>query len=229
MLEPERLALIIQPAYNGIILCQYYPIGAITQVKVAGQLADPSLYIVDLPNGEVVFQQKPRKTASVDTRFRQAQFDAVETGNTAIDPLNATNPLTRTAYAKISQATPLLKLKQTTVMPALGEINKVFLRVEHFVEEKLPNDSITASLSGVGSLGVLSPPSSDDLALTSGSTDITHNHLDTFGFPVNNPNHVHTATSEADHVVVQGASATRHCRKATSPRSVMSARPMRSA
>jgi len=91
-------------------------------------------------------------------------------------------------------------------MPVLGEINKVFLRVEHFVEEKLPNDSVVARFEGLGQVGELSPPAADDVALTSGSTDITHTHLDTLSFPVNNPDHLHGASSEADHIVVQGAS-----------------------
>lgn len=183
-----------------------YPISAISSVKVAGELADAADYSVDLANGEVVFSAKPRKVVSVDTRFLQAQFDAVATGNTAIDPLNATDPNSRTAFAKISQANRKLKLKQTTPMTALGEINKVLLRVEHFVEEKLPNDSIVARVEGLGDVGTLSSPADVDLASTTGDTDITHNHLDTFGFPVNLPNHLHSATTEADRVVIQGAS-----------------------
>ncbi|CAI2719740.1 hypothetical protein [Nitrospina watsonii] len=182
-----------------------YPIADIRNVQVAGQPADPALYTVDVANGEVVFNQKPRRTQSIDTRFLQAQFDAVAAGNTAVDAIKATDPSGKTRYAQINQFQPLLKLQQTDVMPALGEINKVFLRVEHFVEEKLPNDTVVARFEGLGQVGVLSPPSADDVALTSGSTDITHTHLDTLGFPVNNPDHLHGATSEADHITVQGA------------------------
>ena len=183
-----------------------YSISGISNVKVAGELADGSSYSIDLAKGEVIFSAKPRKVVSVDTRFLQAQFDAEATGNTALDPLNATNPFSRTAFAKISQANRKLKLKQTTNMAALGEINKVLLRVEHFVEEKTPNDSIVARFEGLGDMGTLSAPADVDAANTTGDTDITHNHLDTLGFPVNIPNHLHTATSEADHVVIQGAS-----------------------
>ena len=183
-----------------------YPISTISNVKVAGELAAATAYTIDLANGEVIFSEKTRKVVSVDTRFLQAQFDAEATGNTALDPLNATNPFSRTAFAKISQANRKLRLKQTTNMAALGEINKVLLRVEHFVEEKLPNDSIVARLEGLGDVGTLSSPADVDLASTSGDTDITHNHLDTLGFPVNTPNHLHTATSQADRVVIQGAS-----------------------
>ena len=183
-----------------------YPISAISNVKVAGVLAAASGYAVDVAKGEVVFNAKPRKVVSVDTRFLQAQFDAEAAGNTALDPLNATDPFSRTAFAKISQANRKLKLQQTTQMAALGEINKVLLRVEHFVEEKLPNDSLVARLEGLGDVGTLSSPADVDLASTTGDTDITHNHLDTLGFPVNTPNHLHPATSEADHTLIQGAS-----------------------
>lgn len=183
-----------------------YPIADIRNVKVAGVPADPALYTIDLDAGEVVFSEKPRRTQSIDTRFLQAQFDAVAPGNTAVDPLKATDPTGRTQYARINQLQPLLKLQQTDVLPVLGEINKVFLRVEHFVEEKLPNDSVQVRFEGLGQVGQLSPPSADDLALTTGSTDITHTHLDTLSFPVNNPDHLHGASSEADHIVVQGAS-----------------------
>ncbi|NIQ97535.1 MAG: hypothetical protein GWN87_27690, partial [Desulfuromonadales bacterium] len=183
-----------------------YPIAGISNVKVAGEPADAGSYSVDLANGEVVFTDKPRRVVSVDTRFLQAQFDAVAAGNSALDPLNATDANSRTAFARISQLNPALKLQQTTNMAAIGEINKVLLRVEHFVEEKLPNDSIVARISGLGSAGTLSSPADTDGASTTGDTDITHNHLDTLGFPVNTPNHLHTATSEADHVVIQGAS-----------------------
>jgi hypothetical protein len=183
-----------------------WPIAAIRNVKVAGELADAAGYAIDLAKGEVIFSEQPRRVVSVDTRFLQAQFDAVATGNTALDPLNATDPLSRTAFAQISQVARKLRLQQTTAMASIGEINKVLLRVEHFVEEQLPNDSIIARIDGLGDIGVLSPPASADTASTTGSTDITHNHLDTLGFPVNIPNHQHTATTEADRVVIQGAS-----------------------
>ncbi|MGP0566297.1 MULTISPECIES: hypothetical protein [unclassified Nitrospina] len=183
-----------------------YPIKDIRNVQVAGVPADPASYSIDVSKGEVVFTEKPCRTQSIDTRFLQAQFDTVAGGNTAVDAIKAMDPGGKTQYARINQFQPLLKLQQTDAMPSIGEINKVFLRVEHFVEEKLPNDSVVARFEGLGQVGVLSPPSADEGALTSGSTDITHTHLDTLGFPVNNPDHLHGATSEADHIIVQGAS-----------------------
>lgn len=54
-------------------------------------------------------------------------------------------------------------------------------------------------------MGVLSPPAKDDVAVTTGSTDMTHNHLDTFGFPIDIPQPPISPTSNADHVVEQGA------------------------
>ena len=168
-----------------------YPIKQISNVKVDGQPADAGDYSLDLPNGEVVFNKKPEKADSLDTKFLQAQFDAIGAGNTATDPLNAADPTTKTQYAQINQAANTLSLKQTDVMPAIGVIGKVKLRVEHFVEEKLPNDSLTVDVVGVGQVGVLSPPATADAIGAVGNVDITHTHLDTLGFPISDPTHKH--------------------------------------
>jgi hypothetical protein len=168
-----------------------YLIQQISAVKVDGQPADAGDYSVDLPNGEVVFNKKPEKSDSLDTKFLQAQFDGIGTGNNAVDPLNAADPITRTAYAKINQTSNTLSLKQTDSMPAIGVIGKVKLRVEHFVEEKLPSDSLSVDIVGVGQVGTLSPPATDDGVGSQGNVDITHTHLDSLGFPVSDPTHQH--------------------------------------
>jgi hypothetical protein len=168
-----------------------YPIKQISAVKVDGQIADAGDYSVDLVNGEVVFNKKPEKADSIDTKFLQAQFDAIGTGNNAVDPLNAADPNTRTSYAKINQTTNILSLKQTYVMPAIGTIGKVKLRVEHFVEEKLSNDNLSVDVVGVGQAGTLSPPATDDGVGSQGNVDITHTHLDSLGFPLTDPTHQH--------------------------------------
>lgn len=169
-----------------------YPIKEISNVRVGGHLADSDDFSVDIDNGEVVFSSKPKKTDSIDTKFLQAQNDTVGTGNTAIDPKSANTPNSPTSYAKINQSTRVLSLKQTDSLPNIGTIGKVLLRVEHFVEEKLPNDSLTAHISGVGQVGTLSAPAVDDAVVSSGTTDITHTHLDTFGFPISDPKHQHS-------------------------------------
>jgi hypothetical protein len=168
-----------------------YPVQQIGAVKVDGQLASAGDYSVDLANGEVVFNKKPEKADSIDTKFLQAQFDAVGTGNNAVDALNATDPNTRTSYAKINQSANTLSLKQTDAMPAIGVIGKVKLRVEHFVEEKLPNDSLSVDIVGVGQVGTLSAPAVDDGMGSQGNVDITHQHLDSLGFPITDPTHRH--------------------------------------
>ncbi|MCH8313403.1 MAG: hypothetical protein IID17_10500, partial [Nitrospinae bacterium] len=151
-----------------------YAIKQISNVKVDGQPANAGDYSLDLANAEVVFNKKPEKADSLDTRFLQAQFDAIGVGNTATDPLNAANPATKTEYAHINQAASVLSLKQTDVLPAIGVIGKVKLRVEHFVEEKLPNDSLTVDVVGVGQVGTLSPPATADAIGSQGNVDITH-------------------------------------------------------
>jgi hypothetical protein len=169
-----------------------YPIQEISNVKVGGHLADSSDYSTNIIQGEVVFSSKPKKSDSIDTKFLQAQNDQVGAGNNAGNPTNATIPNSPTNYAQINQINNTLSLKQTDNLPNIGEIGKVFLRVEHFVEEKLPNDSLTAHITGVGQVGTLSAPAVDDVVVASGTTDITHSHLDTLGFPISDPQHQHT-------------------------------------
>ncbi len=168
-----------------------YPIKQISNVKVGGHLANSLDYSTNVIQGEVVFSSKPKKSDSIDTKFLQAQNDQVGSGNNAGNPTNATIPNSPTNYASINQSNNTLSLKQTDNLPNIGEIGKVFLRVEHFVEEKLPNDSLTAHITGVGQVGTLSAPAVDDVVLASGTTDITHTHLDTLGFPISDPQHEH--------------------------------------
>lgn len=182
-----------------------FPIQAITRVCVANQPVDPSDYVIDIDKGEVVFSQQPREVRSIDTKFLQLQFDAVAVGNTSLDASYALQPNPKTRYAKINQANRKLNLSQTDNLTPVGQIGRVLLRVEHFMEERLTSDSIAVRVSGIGEVGLLSPPAEDDVAITSGSTDMTHNHLDTFGFPIDIPQPPISPTSNADHVVEQGA------------------------
>lgn len=181
-----------------------YPIKAISNVRVGRHLADSQDFLIDVPKGEVVFSSKPKKSDSIDTKFLQAQNDVVGAGNTAINPNNAVIPNSPTTYAKINQSANVLSLRQADSLPNIGTIGKVFLRVEHFVEEKLPNDTMTAHVTGVGQVGTLSAPAVDDVVISSGTTDITHAHLDTLGFPIIDPTHFHTESTEPP-VVVQNA------------------------
>ena len=169
-----------------------YPIKAISNVRVGGHLADSGDFSIDVVNGEVVFSSKPKKSDSIDTKFLQAQNDVVGAGNSAINPTNANIPNSPTTYAKINQSAAVLSLRQTNSLANIGTIGKVLLRVEHFVEEKLPNDSMTAHVTGVGQVGTLSAPAADDVVVSSGTTDITHTHLDSLGFPISDPQHQHS-------------------------------------
>lgn len=176
-----------------------YPVSNISNVKVAGELADGAGYAVDLAKGEVVFSEKPRKVTSIDTRFLQAQFDAVATGNTASDPLLATDPKNRTQFSKISQVNPRLRLQQIDDMAELGQIQKVLIRVEHWAEEKIPNDILNVRVDDI-LVGTLSNPAQEDAAETVGTTDIEHLHLDDLGFPVSDPTHEHQLPRLTVHV-----------------------------
>jgi len=179
-----------------------YAIKQISGVQVDGQPADAGDYSIDLPNGEVVFNKKPEKADSLDTKFLQAQLDAIGTGNNAVDPLSAIDADTRTTYAKINQTNNILSLKQTTVMPAIGVIGKVKLLVHHFLEEKLPNDSLSVDIVGIGQVGVLSPPALDDVASSGNlTTDFTHSTLDNIGVALDDISHQHDVAFTQDQIV----------------------------
>ena len=167
-----------------------YPIASISNVKVAGERADESGYVIDPAKGEVVFSEQPRRVISVDTRFLQAQFDTAASGNTALEPLLATDPNNRTNFATLSQFTPRLRLEQTDDMANLGQIMKVLIRVEHWAEAHIPNDNLNVRVDGTF-VGTLSKPSPEDVAVTLGTTDIAHIHLDDLGFPISDPKHEH--------------------------------------
>jgi hypothetical protein len=167
-----------------------YPISNISNVKISGELADSTGYAIDLTKGEVIFSEQPRKVLSVDTRFLQTQFDVEAPGNTAQDPLLATDPKSRTHFAKISQANPKLRLQQTDNMTKLGQMLKVLIRVEHWSDEKIPNDDLKVRVDSLLA-GTLSKPAPEDGAITVGTTDIEHTHLDDLGFPVTDPKHKH--------------------------------------
>ena len=168
-----------------------YPIKSISNVKVAGHLVDAGLYTINLVTGEVVFTDKPVGSNNIDTKFLQAQFTAVGAGNNAVNPLNAAVPAAQTTYAKINSVNNNLSLKHAPTLANIGIIGKVLVRVEHFVESKLPNDHLELHITGIGKIGDLSPPATDDQVVTVGSTNIIHSHLDTFGFPISDPQHFH--------------------------------------
>ncbi|QPJ64582.1 MAG: hypothetical protein G3M78_03895 [Candidatus Nitrohelix vancouverensis] len=169
-----------------------YPIKSISRVRAGGHIADSGDYTIDLAKGEVVFADKPKLTDSIDTKFLQAQMDAVAAGNNAVDPSNAFIPNSPATYAKLHQGATPLALTQMDELANLGEIVSALVRVEHFMEEKLTADSLTVEIPGIGELGELPPPAIDDVALAVGDVDITHDTLiGTLTFPVSDPQHEH--------------------------------------
>ncbi len=158
-----------------------YGVNSIANLKIGGQPADPAEYSVDLSKGEATFFSQPQKIVANDSQFLRMEFDAVAPANTAINPANAMDPDAVTSLAEINQAAPSLKLQQTTAMPDRGFIKRALLGVEHYEEEKLPNDSIQVSLTSTGLLGTLKKPNANDRISIGGNVDIAHNHLETIG------------------------------------------------
>ncbi len=211
-----------------------YPIANISNVRIAGDPADSNEYTVDIASGEVTFNNRPKKVVSNDSRFLEMQFDAVGGQNTAINASAAFDPEAVTSHATINQNNPKLQLVQTNDLADRGEIFRVFLAVEHYEEEKLPNDTLVVSLPAVGVLGELSRPNADDAINVGGTVDIEHNHLETIGglidiehetgdtiegdtdidhphtedldFPLIDQDHVHQITSDGEVSEIQKAS-----------------------
>jgi hypothetical protein len=159
-----------------------FPIQSISNIRVAGETVDSSVYTIDPVKGEVIFADKPQRFESVDTKSEAIAFTITGSGNTALNPENAFDANNRTSSAKINQTNRTLSVKHEDELIDKGEIQQVFLRVEHFEEEKLPNDSISISLPGIGTVKSLSLPASEDLALTEGSADASHSTSDSLGF-----------------------------------------------
>ncbi|PIQ96548.1 MAG: hypothetical protein COV67_09050 [Nitrospinae bacterium CG11_big_fil_rev_8_21_14_0_20_56_8] len=170
-----------------------YPVLSIGNVRAGEKRVADGDFTVDLALGEIVFNEKPRQTDSVDTKFLQVQMDEAGAGNTALDPANAMVPNSPATYARINQGANTLALKQTDSLAPIGEIGKALVRVEHFVEEKLASDNLTVEIPGIGSLGQLPPPATDDGVLVVGDVDIEHDTLiGSLDFSITDPQHSHT-------------------------------------
>ncbi len=159
-----------------------FSIQSISNIRVAGEAVDSSIYSVDTVKGEVIFADKPQRFEATDTKSESISFTTTGSGNTALNPENAFDANNRTSSAKINQINRTLSVKHEDELTDKGEIQQVFLRVEHFEEEKLPNDSISISLPGIGTVKSLSLPASEDLANTEGSADAGHSTPDSLGF-----------------------------------------------
>jgi hypothetical protein len=158
-----------------------YGLKSVANVKVAGRPADASEYYVDLNRGEVVFRDHPKKIAAVDSQFLEVQFNAVDAANTALTPEFAFDAAAVTSHAVVRQTKPVLRLRRTGVPAGRGDIKRVFLAVEHFEQEKIPNDRVRVAIDSIGTLGYFSKPNADDSLLVDGNVDITHNHLENLG------------------------------------------------
>ncbi len=158
-----------------------FGVNNISNLKIGGQPVDPAEYSVDLAKGEATFFSQPQKIVANDSQFLRVEFDAVAPANTAIGAANAMDPDAVTSLAVINQTAPSLKLQQITSMPDRGFIKRALLGVEHYEEEKLPNDSIQVSLTSTGILGTLKKPNANDRIVIGGDVDIAHSHLETIG------------------------------------------------
>lgn len=209
------------------------PIKSIANVKVAGQNADPADYSIDLGRCEILFYKRPKKLAGVNSEFVALGFDTVAAGNSSVNATAAMNSNAATDHATINQVHPSLRLRRSQAVPNRGAIKTVRVGVEHFEEEKLPNDSLRVSLVSIVGFGWLSKPNSDDRIAVAGDTDITHNHVDTIGgnvdiahqhgnniggstniqhghtenlnFPLYDPGHVHQVFTDGERTLDQDA------------------------
>lgn len=158
-----------------------YPIKSINNVQVGGQPADSVDYSIDLDRCEVRFSSRPKILKSAYTEYLQLEFDAVADGNSAGGAGNASNPSAVTSNATINQISPSLRLKLTKTLANRGPIKKVYVGVEHYEEEKLPNDFVRVSIASIGILGNLAKPNSNDKITVGGQTNIGHGHLESIG------------------------------------------------
>lgn len=155
------------------------PVKSITKVKVGGFNAPAGIYSTqpDENPARIIFTEKPYSYQfAKGSTFLEMQFDATEADNTALFPHRAYDAASDATAAEIDENHARLSLKQATVNISRGEIVKAYLAVEHWESKPFVNDYAEVSLSGIGVLGRLSQPNTDDALAIDAEVDIDHGH-----------------------------------------------------
>lgn len=160
------------------------PLGAISEVQVAGYPAPAGIYTThpELDPARVVFSQPPYGLGyATGSSFLGMQFDAIGSGNTAVQPHLAYDAADDATAARIDKDHRKLALLQATVNPDRGQIVKAYLAVEHWADKNYVYDRCRVSVDGIGVVGYLSRPNPADTLDIEAEVDIDHGHTHQIG------------------------------------------------
>lgn len=153
------------------------PVTAITDVEVEGVAADTDSYTVDLENGLVIFPEPPSYTGySTSSQDDSVSFDTLGNSNTSYQGHYAYDEDSLATSALISENYPVLQVYRSTDVEELGQLVRIFLFVRHWASNYYSSDYVQVEVSGLGVVGTLSRPDSDDQIVLEADVVIDHGH-----------------------------------------------------
>jgi hypothetical protein len=187
------------------------PLASISNVKVAGYPPPSSIYsVIHEGNPAAIFFTEPPYSIqfSRSTNDELIFFDDETSNNTAKFPHYAFDGKASTS-AIINENNRTLAIIQLNPLRDIGQISKVFIRIEHFATDFYKNDSAGVILAGTGTVGTLSRPFTVDSSAGSVEINIDHDHehktgdqhthaMDEPGYSADVENHKHALTGTAD-------------------------------
>jgi hypothetical protein len=175
--DAEDGARVLQKTTHTYIVGQG-PLASIGNIKVDGY--QPSgVFVTSSPftnPATITFPGPPYSlqfARSTDAEF--LFFDDETSSNTADFPHNAFDGKPSTS-AIINKNKTTLAIKQVNPLRDIGQISKVFVRVEHFATKLYKNDIVRLRVVGHGFIGSLSRPFKSDESTGSAEIDIDHDH-----------------------------------------------------
>ncbi len=154
------------------------PIASVSDIRIGGLPASVS-YVLDLVSdpATITFEKQPSYiNYASGARSIDVQFNATGLNNTSFQPQFAYDENARSSGALISETQPKLSIFTNQLPEDLGNIVRAFVSVEHWSTKAYSADSVQVAITGIGSLGTLSKPSSADITTVQGEVDIDHGH-----------------------------------------------------
>jgi hypothetical protein len=175
---------IVELIEDHIYITSRGPVQSIENVQVGGYPAPAGIYTTaaDTDPARIIFTQKPYAYRfAAGSSFLAMQFDAIGSGNTAVQAYKAYDAADDATAARIDKNHRTLSLKQATINPDRGEIVKAYLAVEHWESDTIISDYGQVWVEGVGVVGRLSRPNPEEGIAIDAEVDIDHGHSHAIG------------------------------------------------
>lgn len=160
------------------------PVQSIANVKVGAFPAPAGIYTVNAgaDPARILFSEKPFAYGfAAGSSFLAMQFDAIGSGNSAVQAHLAYDAADDATAARIDEGHRVLSLKQATVNPDRGAIVKAYLAVEHWESNPIVGDYAEVWVEGIGVVGRLSRPNPAEGIAIDADVDIDHGHTHAIG------------------------------------------------